>query len=57
MSLACWCLHNIFLSWCSSKDIGVSSRLVPKRFMIIGWCIHTFIKIIFCGFLPQGIPN
>jgi hypothetical protein len=24
-----WCLHNILLSWCSTEEIGVSSRLVP----------------------------
>jgi hypothetical protein len=52
-----WCLHNILLSWCSTKEIGVSSRLVPTRFVTVGWCLQTFIKISFCGFLPQGFPS
>jgi hypothetical protein len=26
-------LHNIFLIWCTAEDIGVSSRLVPTRYL------------------------
>jgi hypothetical protein len=29
-----WCLHNILLSWSSSKKIGVSSRLVPTQYHV-----------------------
>ena len=31
MSLVGWFLHNILLSQCSTKEIGVSSRLVPTN--------------------------
>ena len=54
VSLVGWCLHNILLSWCLVEDIGVSSRLVPTRFLTVGWFLQTFIKISFCGFLRQG---
>jgi hypothetical protein len=56
MSLVGWCLHNIFISWCSTENIGVSSRLVPTNFVIVGWFLQTFIKISFFGFLLQGFP-
>jgi hypothetical protein len=36
VSLVGWCLHNILLSWCSTEEIGVSSRLVPTRFVTVG---------------------
>jgi hypothetical protein len=52
-----WFLHNIYLIWCSVEEIGVSSRLVPTSYVTIGWCLHTFIKKSFCGFLPQGFSN
>jgi hypothetical protein len=52
-----WCLHNILLSWCSVKYIGVSYRMVPTRFVVVAWCLQTFIKIRFFGFVPEGFPN
>jgi uncharacterized protein YaaW (UPF0174 family) len=33
-----WFLHNILLSWCSTEEIGVSSKLVPRNFLKVGWC-------------------
>jgi hypothetical protein len=29
-----WCLHNILLSWSSTEEIGVSSRLVPTQYLV-----------------------
>jgi hypothetical protein len=52
-----WCLHNILLSWCSTKEIGVSNRLVPTSFVTVGWCLQTFIKIIFLWFSPARVSK
>jgi hypothetical protein len=57
VSLVGWCLHNISLSWCSTRDIGVSSRLVPTSFVTVGWCLQTFIKIIFFLFSPARVST
>jgi hypothetical protein len=37
-------LHNILLSCCSSKDIGVSTMLVPTIFVTVGKFLQQFIK-------------
>ena len=34
MSPVGWCLHNIFFSWCSDEETGVSNRLVPTNIYI-----------------------
>jgi hypothetical protein len=52
-----WCLHNILLSWCLAKDIGASNSLVPIIFVIVGWCLQTFIKIIFLWFSPARVSK
>jgi hypothetical protein len=37
-----------------TKDIGVSNRFVPIRFVTIGWCPKTFINISFMVFSQLG---
>jgi hypothetical protein len=45
-----WCLHNILLSCFSTEEIGLSSKLVPTIFAIVGWCLQTFKNLIFLSF-------
>jgi hypothetical protein len=37
-----WCLHIV--SWCSTKGIGVSCRLVPANIAVVGWCLHEVLS-------------
>jgi hypothetical protein len=32
------------LSWCSTKGIGVSCRLVPANIVVVGWCLQTVLS-------------
>jgi hypothetical protein len=52
VSLVGWCLYNILVSWCSVEEIGVSSRFIHTRFLVVGWCLQIFMKIIVFCFLP-----
>jgi hypothetical protein len=40
VSPAGWCLQTE-LSWCSTKEIGVSWRLVHANIAAVGWCLQT----------------
>jgi hypothetical protein len=45
VSPAGWCLQTLLLSWCSTKGIGVSYRLVPANIIVElvlsqgDWCL------------------
>jgi hypothetical protein len=52
-----WCLHNILLSWCSSKEIGVSSRLVLTIFCNSSLVHIDIYKDNFLWFSPTRVSK
>jgi hypothetical protein len=57
VSLVGWCLHNILLSWCSTEEIGVSSRLVPTSFVTSRLVPTNIYKDKFLWFSPTRVSK
>jgi hypothetical protein len=41
---SCRLVPTSILSWCSTKGIGVSCRLVPANIEVVGWCLQALLS-------------